>query len=452
MTVDERPDDLRAWRAMALAVLRKSGRAGPESTEADAERLLTTTTDDGIAIAPLHVSGPPAPELSARDGRDWDVRQHHDGSDPVALREAVAEDLAGGAGSIWLTGADAAALPEILATFPYDRAALVLDAGRHTEVAAAALFAVDAPAPRGNLGADPLGLSARTGSTPDLTAPAGLAARCAAGHSGRLRAMTVDATTYHEAGGGDAEELACALATAVAYLRALTGAGLSTRVAFDQIEFRYAVGPDQFLSMAKLRAARLLWARVAEVCGVPSARQRQHAVTSWAAMTVRAPLNNVARATSAAFAAVVAGADAVTVLPYDAALGRPSAEARRLARNTHAILRAEAHAARVHDPVAGSWYAERLTRDLAVPAWEWFQKIEVNGGMAASLADGMIGERLAATARRRREDLRHRRRTVVGVTASAELDEQGPAAGAGLPRRRYAEELGDLPGRLGAAR
>jgi methylmalonyl-CoA mutase len=442
MTVEERSGDLRAWRALALAVLRKAGRAGPESTEADAERLLTTTTDDGIEIAPLHVSGPPAPELSARDGRGWDVRQQHDGSDPAELRDAVADDLASGAGSIWLTGTDPAALPEILATFPYDRAALVLDTGRHTEDAAA-LLATDVPAPRGNLGADPLGLSARTGSTPDVTAPALLAVRCAAGHPGRLRAMTVDATAYHEAGGGDAEELACALATAVAYLRALTGAGLSAPAAFDQIEFRYAVGPDQFLSLAKLRAARLLWARVAETCGVPSARQRQHAVTSWAAMTVRAPLNNVARATSAAFAAVVGGADAVTVLPYDAALGRPSPEALRLARNTHAILRVEAHATRVHDPAAGSWYAERLTRDLAVSAWEWFQKIEVNGGMAASLADGMIGERLAATARRRREDLRHHRRTVVGVT---EL------AGAGLPRRRYAEELGDLPGQVGAAR
>jgi methylmalonyl-CoA mutase len=450
-----------AWREMALAVLRKSGRAAPEDTAADVDRLLTTTTDDGVAIRPLYLDGPPAPALAPREpAAGWDVRQPHDASDPGSLSDAIAEDLAGGVTSIWLTVRDEPGLPVVAACSAYP-AALILDAGAHT-AAAAEIFLEATPVPRGNLGADPLGLSARTGEAPNLDELPGLAGRCVAEHAGRLRAITVDATVYHEAGGGDAEELACALATALAYLRLLTDVGLSLPAAFDQIDFRYAVGSDQFVSVAKLRAARLLWARIAEASGAAPARQRQHAVTSWAMTTNRAPWNNIARSTVAAFAAVIGGADALTVLPFDTSAGRPTPEARRLARNTQAVLQVEAHAARVHDPGAGSWYLEHLTRDLAGAAWDWFRKIEGNGGLAVSLTDGLIEDRLAATRERRQDDLRHRRRTVVGTTHFTRPDENRPdenrpdenrpdenrgQAGHGLPRSRYAEEYQRLQDR-----
>jgi methylmalonyl-CoA mutase len=386
--------DLATWRDMALAVLRKSGRAGPESTADDVERLLTTTTDDGVAIAPLYLSGPPAPALAPRERPGWDVRTRHDATDP-GLAGAIAEDVAGGATSIWLTVDDPATLEQL----PELDIPIHLDAGEHTLAAATHLRDWT-----GNLGNDPL-RSAHPGRWNSLSRYA----------SGRLRLATVDAVGYHEAGAGDAEELACALATGVAYLRELDEAGLP---AFEQIDFRYAVGADQFVSSAKLRAARLLWARVAEVCGAEGARQRQHAVTSTAMTTTRAPWNNIVRATVAAFAAVTGGVDALTVLPHE-----PGPDARRLARNTQAMLAVEAHAARVHDPLAGSWYAENLTRDLAAAAWDWFRKIEDNGGMAASLADGMIGDRIAATRERRLADLRHGRRTLVGTTHYAQPDE-----------------------------
>nr|BFE77690.1 hypothetical protein GCM10020093_002910 [Planobispora longispora] len=266
--------------------------------------------------------------------------------------------------------------------------------------------------------------------------------------------MVVDATPYHDAGGSDAEELGCSIATGVAYLRALTDGGLTLEQAFGQLEFRYAATADQFLTIAKLRAARRLWARVAEACGVSGAagsgsaqdgsaqdgsaqdgsgeagrraapgRQVQHAVTSSAMMTARDPWVNMLRTTVACFAAGVGGADAVTVQPFDARLGLPDAFSRRIARNTQSLLVEEAGVARVTDPAGGSFYAERLTEDLAVRAWEWFQEIERAGGMAAALDSGLVADRLAVTRERRAANIARRRDPVTGVSEFPNLTEK----------------------------
>ncbi|MFD0660256.1 methylmalonyl-CoA mutase family protein [Thermocatellispora tengchongensis] len=275
------------------------------------------------------------------------------------------------------------------------------------------------------------------------------AARCAAGHPG-LRAVTVDATPYHDAGGSDAEELGCSIATGVAYLRALTaprpgGAGLSVPEALAQIDFRYAATADQFLTVAKLRAARRLWARVAEACGAPGdGGQRQHAVTSSAMMTARDPWVNMLRTTVACFAAGVGGAGAVTVQPFDACLGLPDDFARRIARNTQTLLLEEAHVGRVADPAGGSWYAESLTAGLAEAAWAWFQEIERAGGMAAALASGLVQARLAATAARRAQDVGHRRAPITGVSEFADPAEKPVVRRPGTGLAAWGED-GGLP-------
>ncbi|HEY2791290.1 MAG TPA: methylmalonyl-CoA mutase family protein, partial [Micromonosporaceae bacterium] len=210
---------------------------------------------------------------------------------------------------------------------------------------------------------------------------------------------------------------------------------------------------------AKLRAARRMWARVAEMCGAAEAGgQRQHAVTSAAMMTGRDPWVNLLRGTIAAFAAGVGGADAVTVLPYDHALGRPDASSRRLARNTQLLLIEESHTARVLDPAGGSWYVERYTDDLARAAWDWFTAIEAAGGLTAALGSGMIADRLAATWQQREANLAHRRDPITGVSEFPNLGERlqsrRPAtapAGGGLPRHRYAEAYERLRERADAA-
>ena len=159
-------------------------------------------------------------------------------------------------------------------------------------------------------------------------------------------------------------------------------------------------------------------------------------------MTERDPWVNMLRTTVACLAAGVGGADAITVLPFDSALGLPDDFARRIARNTQAILLEESHLARVIDPAGGSWYVERLTDELARAAWDWFQEIERAGGQHAALRSG-LGRRARspATWAERSADLARRREPVTGVSEFPNLAEQplvrepgsGPARG-GLPR------------------
>ncbi|TDE55778.1 methylmalonyl-CoA mutase [Nonomuraea mesophila] len=438
------------WRALAVAVLRKSG------IEADSpEEALSTLTYDGVTVAPLYDAGdlPGDPGLpgaapyvrGARAVAGWDVRQRHTVADP----EAVLADLENGVTSLWLVvGPDAVPVGELgtmLKDVYLDLAPVVLEAGEQAEEAAQALFGLAAA--RGTPLSGNLGASGELGAR--------LARRCLADFPG-LRAVVADATPYHDAGGSDAEELGCSMAQGVAELRALTGGGLSVEEALGQIEFRYAATADQFATIAKLRAARRLWARIAEVCGAAGyGGQAQHAVTSAAMMTARDPWVNMLRTTLACFAAGVGGAEAVTVRPFDARLRPPDAFSRRIARNTQALLLEESGAGRVIDPAGGSWYVERRTADLAERAWDWFQEIEAAGGITA--AAGLVSERIAATRARRADDIAHRRLPITGVSEYPDLNEKplrpGPASGTpapddggstALPRVRYAEPFEEL--------
>jgi methylmalonyl-CoA mutase len=457
------------WRELALGVLRKSGMADDGTTPDDVEGLLATPTYDGLAIGPLYTADDaPGAGSTVRPTRTgaWDVRQHHRHPDPAATAEAVQADLVNGATSIWLglgdNGAPVPSLDRALLGVHLDLAPVVLDAGAETAAAAEAFLALvgeRGTAASGNLGADPLGLYARTGDDPACVPAAELATRCVKDFDG-IRALTVDATAYHDAGGSDAEELGCALATGVAYLRTLTEAGLGLEAALGQLEFRYAATADQFATVAKLRAARRTWARVAQACEAPeSARgQRQHAVTSTAMAAARDPWVNMLRTTVACFAAGIGGADAVTVQPFDATLGLPDGFARRIARNTQTVLLEESHAAGVADPAGGSWFVERLTEQLAEAAWDWFTAIERAGGMAAALRCGLVSDRLAATWERRRQAIAERRDPLTGVSEFPNLAERLPArspapaprGGGPVPRVRYAADFEALRDRADA--
>ncbi|WP_371576173.1 methylmalonyl-CoA mutase family protein [Streptomyces sp. NBC_01314] len=446
------------WQRLVAGVLRKSGK---DVEGAQAEEALSTALEDGLRTRPLYTAHDTAPPPGypgfapfVRGGRaagntvdGWDVRQRHTAADG----DAVLADLENGVTSLWLVlggaGFPVPSLGRVLDGVFLDLAPVVLDAGAEVEPAARELLRLYAErgvakeAARGNLGADPLGHEARTGQTYDFAPVAGLARLCAEEYPG-LRALTVDALPYHEAGGSAAQELGASLATGVAYLRELTEAGLSVEQACAQLEFRYAATADQFLTIAKLRAARRLWARVAEVCGVPAAgAQTQAAVTSTVMMTRRDPWVNMLRTTIATLAAGAGGADSVTVLPFDHSLGLPDAFARRIARNTSTILIEESHLSRVIDPAGGSWYVERLTDELAHAGWEFFQEIEHAGGQAAALRSGAVRQRLAETWAARSAKLAKRREPITGVSEFPHLAEKPvvrrPAAeppSGGLPR------------------
>ncbi|MFG2307329.1 methylmalonyl-CoA mutase family protein [Streptomyces sp. NPDC048566] len=462
------------WQLLVEGVLRKSGK---EVSGASAEDALSTSLEDGLRTKPLYTAHDAAPDPGlpgfppfVRAARPeggtaggWDVRQRHVAADNAL----VLGDLENGVTSLWLTvgegGVPLGSLGRVLEGVYLDLAPIALDAGSDVEAAAEELLRLYAErgvapgAARGNLGADPLGHEARTATASDFAPAAALARRCAEEYPG-LRALTVDALPYHEAGGSAAQELGASLATAVAYLRELTRAGLGVEQACGQLEFRYAATADQFLTIAKLRAARRLWARVAEASGAPDAgAQVQHAVTSPVMMSRRDPWVNMLRTTIATLAAGVGGADSVTVLPFDHALGLPDAFARRIARNTSTILIEESHLSRVIDPAGGSWYVERLTDELAVAAWEFFQSIERDGGQAAVLRSGRLKDRLAETWAARSAKLAERREPITGVSEFPHLAERpvertaapAPPSG-GLPRVRRDEAFEALRARSDA--
>ncbi|MDR1998332.1 MAG: methylmalonyl-CoA mutase family protein, partial [Frankiaceae bacterium] len=450
------------WERLAAAVLSRGGAA---LEPAAAMARLTSQTLDGIAIRPLYTAadapgdaGLPgqAPYLRAATPAagalsGWDIRIRVDAATAGDPAEAVLADLANGASSVWLQfadgarpGLDLAALAQLLRDVHLDLAPIVLDAGARAAEAAGALL--ELARERGIadgelaavLGADPVGLAARAGSgaaespgapgSPivDYAPLRALAVRVNGAYP-RVRAAVVDATVFHEAGATDAQQLALALATGVAYLRELIGAGLSPAEAAAQLEFRYGVSDEQFPTIAALRAARRMWAQVTEASGVPGgAGQVQPAVTSWAMLSRHDLPVNILRGAVAAFAAGVGGAAAVTVLPFDLATGTDSVLSRRVARNTSALLIEESNIGRVIDPGGGSWYIEALSEDLAAAAWAIFQQIESAGGIAEALGSGWVSQQLSASRAKRDADLARRKIPLTGVSEFPNLAEPPP--------------------------
>ncbi len=232
-----------------------------------------------------------------------------------------------------------------------------------------------------------------------------------------------DGRPVHAAGGSEAQELAFTLASAVAYLRAMEQGGIALDDARRFIYFRLAADQDQFLTIAKFRSLRKLWSRIEQACGLNPRPAFVSAETAWRMMTKRDPHGNIVRGTIAALAAAVGGADAVTVLPFSAALGIPDAFARRVARNTQTILIEEANLHRVADPAAGAGAIEALTDQLCRVAWDLFQSIERAGGVAKALEAGSI-QRAVATVRAEREaNVARRKDTLIGTSDFPDLTE-----------------------------
>ena len=399
--------DAAAWEAATAAVLRKARRLGDDAPDSDVWAALTRTTLDGIDVAPI---GQPADleELTtsgrpARAGA-WDVRTVLVGDDAAALNEAALVDLDNGATSLHLDVERGTDLAIALRGVLLDLAPVTLERPaeeQSLELARLLDEVAGDPHPGTNLSADPatammFGEGYADGARTVADSFVDTVRRAQA--LGVLGAV-VDGTALHDRGASDAQELGWTMAVGVHYLRVLTDAGLGVDEASRLIEFRYAATDEQFPTIAKLRAARRLWARVLEASGIEGGAgdvpQRQHVVTSRAMMTKHDPWVNMLRGTVAAFAAGVGGADAVTVVPFDARLGRPDAFGRRIARNTSSLLIEESHVAAVTDPAGGSYAVERLTDDLAVAGWAELGRIESDGGFGEQAAAG-VKERVAA--------------------------------------------------------
>jgi methylmalonyl-CoA mutase len=440
--------DIARWRSAVAGVLAKSTRRDPSDLPAEPERLLDSPTYEGFPIRPLYTSLDALPEPAlpgqwpyVRGGdalRDvksgWRVAEAFPANGSADANGAVLVALTEGVSALVLrVGGSAAELERLLDGVFLDLVPVVLDAGTDYAAASDAVLALltefdDDQRSRlsVDLGADPLTapLSARqAASVADVAA---VAAKVT-GYGGGVRAVTVDGPAFHNLGASASWELAGSIAAAVSYLRVLGDGGIAPADALRQISFRFAADDDQFMTIAKFRAARQLWARVAEVVGEPDAgAARLHAVTSLPMMAQRDPWVNMLRTTLAAFSAGVGGADTVLVHPFDVAIpggfpGTASSFARRIARNTQLLLLEESHIGRVLDPAGGSWFAEDLTKSLAEQAWKHFRDIESRGGFEA--ARDYIGAEIADVAQRRTDDIAHRRTALTGVNEYPNLAE-----------------------------
>jgi methylmalonyl-CoA mutase len=397
------PDDWSQadWEKAAAAVLRKARRLGddPDDTVWEA---LTHTTYDGVAITPLgtqHLLD--GLETSGRPGRvgGWDVRVRHSG-DPAEALDA----LANGATSLWLVADEISpdGMAGALEGIPLDRTPVVLL--EPTLAHARALVALGPLHPDSNLGA---------------TAEDDLSSYVALARQGAVRAIVLDGAAVHERGASDGQELGWVLARGAELLRSLEAADVPPEMAVGLVEIRLAATDEQLPTIAKMRAARRLWARLAELCGVADPHTRIHAVTSRAMTSAYDVHVNMLRGTVAAFAAGVGGADALTVVPYDEPTGEVTPTARRIARNVSALLIAESHVAVVADPAGGSYAIEKLTDDLSRAAWSELGSIEQNGFE-------VFDARVAEVAARRDADVATRRRPLIGLSQFPNLADPVP--------------------------
>ena len=409
---------------------------------------LISKTYDGIGIEPLYERAASAQPIAGRAaGEAWSVGQRVDHPDPAQANAQALQDLENGATGLTLVfaGAPAArgfgvtisdidALQRTLSGVMLDMISLRLEtapfAGRPVAEMVIGRFAkskADPAAAAIDFGLDPLGDMARAGGSPlpwpELSQRAGGTAILVRNKGfGRSRFLRADGRVVHDAGGSEAQELAFVLAAGVAYLRLLESTGFTLDEARRRISFLLAADADEFITLAKFRALRKLWARVELACGLAPQPAYVAAETAWRMMTARDPYVNMLRTTLAVTAAGLGGADKITVLPFTLALGLPDAFARRVARNLQLILLEESNLYRVADPAAGSGI-EALTVQIARSAWNLFQEIEAAGGAATALQSGLVQQKVAATRAAREAAIARRKDPITGVSDYPNLGE-----------------------------
>ncbi len=439
------------WQALVDKVLKGAPADG-----------LITKTEHGVAVKPLYrspdwtqgdASGLPGQAPFTRGAKainnawlPWDIRQVVNHPDPLIAAEHVMEALTGGVSSVELRvdasgeqgviARSASDLRRVLDGVKLDLAGVALEAAGATSFHGVELAALLAEAAGPNPDAmldfniDPIGTLARTGglggtAAAELAMSAGVARDILRAYP-KAHALRADARPVHEAGGTEVQELAFLIGAGADYMRALITAGAGADEASRAILFAISVGADYQVNIAKLRAARRLWAQVAQAFGTTSGGPAMQAVSSRRMISRRDPWVNMLRNTAACFAAGVGGAEIVTVRPFTDAIGLPSKLARRIARNTHIIAQEESSLGKVMDAAGGAWTFEKLSEDLAQAAWALFQQIEREGGLTQALIAGGFQGGVADARQKRIKAVARRKEWVTGVNDFPLIEEMVP--------------------------
>lgn len=384
------------------------------------QEALVSRTDDGIAIEPLYQRRRDGkPLFRQRAELPWTVMQRMDDPDTERAMVQLGDDLANGASGISLVSSSSASafgigmdaqspiFSEVLAAASAKTTTLRLDGFSSGIAKMAAASIVDGGAQRLHLGLDAFLTAGHFANfTSDIK------------YFKELKSVgtivNADGRAVHNAGGTEAQELAVMAASLVGHLRLLEEAGLSPEAALAATSLCLSADQNQFITTAKMRAARLIFTRIAEACGVTDPRPAHlFAETSYRMLTRLDPETNILRNTIAVFSAGVGGADEIGVLPHSLTHGIPDPLARRLARNTQTILIAESHLDHVADPAAGAGGIEALTDALCERAWEIFTRIEGKGGLAKVISSGELAAMIAEARESRAA------RPIVGTTLFA---------------------------------
>lgn len=368
--------DRATWRAQVAAELK--GR--------DPDRALLRRTEDGLPLQPLYLRGdsPEAPGEAAGvrpvGPLPWTVEASYAGAGAL---DALRTDLDGGVTGVRID-ADACSIDR-LPDLP-DAVWVELTGGDPTWLAGR---------PHASLA-----LAAADPRTAELLAAG--------------RTVSLSSEGWARGGATGTQEVGWLLAALLHAVRVGRDAGASG--AATQLHATITVGREVFPSIARIRALRILWRRSLKAWGLDAPPLRIRAVTHPGVYTARDPWVNLLRGSHGAFAAIAAGADAIEVLPLDAAVGQPDALSRRMARNTSQILGLESHLGRVRDPAAGSWFLEQLTQQTVAAGWAAFQSIGGDLGLPARSADGTLIRMAGQAQAERQEAIADRRLPITGVS------------------------------------
>lgn len=462
------PVTVEAWRALVEAELKG----------VPFDKKMLSSTYEGITLRPIYQQADVAnlPHLGSLPGyapfvrgasaagyvgKPWDVSQEIKEPDPAVFNDTAQASLQRGltalnivldqatrrgadpdwakpaeVGTGGLSIASLADLDRALQGIDLERVPLFVRAGASGMPFAALLAALarirrkDIAKLRGCIEIDPLGVLAHDGALPQSLGSAyremAALTSWAATHAPQLQTLCVHSRAWHEAGSNAVQELAFTIAMGLEYLRELSARGVPVDVSAPRLRFAMTVGTQFFTEIAKLRALRMLWARVVQAAGgnADAQRCRIHVRTSLWNKTVYDPYVNMLRSTVEAFAGAIGGCESMQVGAFDEAIRTPDDFSERVARNTQLVLQAECQLDRVIDPAGGSWYVESLTDELARRSWTLFQEVEKRGGMARALSEGWPQAAVAKTAEEKRAAVARRRDSVIGTNQYANATEK----------------------------
>ncbi|MCP4213291.1 MAG: methylmalonyl-CoA mutase [bacterium] len=464
------------------------------------EKALVTRTYEGLDLQPIYCKEDIAdlPHLKEKPGfndfvrgtsaagylnRPWDICQKINVRTPGEFNEALKKDLKNGQTAVYLVpdkackmgldadspeattadvGKDGVSISRLehletaLADIDLETVPIHLEAGFSGKGLLSALIALtgrrglDPIKLSGSIDTDPLGFLALEGElpvSPDMAYDnMAVTVEWTRKNAPALKTIGISGIPYHNAGASATLETAYALATAVEYIDRLQARGIAIDDIAASMRFSFAVGPFYFMEIAKLRAARLLWAKIIEAYGgnEESRKMTIHAATSYYNQTKYDPYVNMLRTTTEAFSAIVGGVNSLQTNPFDETYGQADDFSRRMARNVQIMLKEESHLDQVADPAGGSYFVEKLTHEIAEKTLALFLEIEKKGGMYSALQQEFPQKEIAETAKKRQKDICKRKSVMVGTNAFADVKEELPPTRMPDPAAIYETQVREL--------